>query len=181
MMTLLPLANVTASVQALHDEDLEIQMVDAGRLLRMCAEPFRSDTLVTAMWRHYEGGLLAYFLNVCKELQRRGVGRGVDWAIRQGWFIAESAGWDLRPLMPRWFGYRPVHLSHASYLIRERPSYYAQHWPDVPLDMPVLWPKNVNGHFDFTIAVSADDREAVLRGELVLNLAPTGPLGKVML
>lgn len=168
MMTFIPVANLTDTVRALHDEDLEIQMLDAGRALRQCAENYPS--LIVPMWRQHEGGLLSYFLSVCKELQRRSIGRGVEWAIRQGWLIAEEASWDIRPLMPRWFGYRPIHDSHASALIRHRPTHYARMWPNVPLDMPTLWPRYSSGQFDFSVGITDKHRQHILDGSMVLPL-----------
>lgn len=166
MRTWLPVANVTESAKALHDEDLRTQIVDAGLALRALAE--HQDGLVCRMWTGYEGGLLAYFLRLCHELEYRGV--SAEHFIRRGWKLFGVAGFDVRPLMPRWFGYRPIHLSHASTLMRQRPTHYARLWPQVPLDMPLLWPRNTDGRFDFSITLSTTDRAAMLRGDLVLGL-----------
>lgn len=171
----MPVANVTESVTAFHDDDLREQMVQAGLALRAVRD--HRDGLVCRMWQGYEGGLLAYFLRVCQELERRGV--PMQTMVQRAWRLATHAHFDVRPLMPRWFGYRPIHLSHASTLIRLRPAHYARLWPQVPLDMPVLWPRNTEGRFDFSVSISTTDRAALLRGDLTLKLAPDGPLGRI--
>lgn len=175
MRTWLPVANVTASMQALHDDDLDSQIIEAGLCLReLFGDAQRTPT--GAMWHGYEGGLWSYFLHACQEQQRRGVDTSA--LVTRG-FRLLPRGEVLRPYMPRWYGYRPIHLSHASTLIRQRPDHYARLWPEVPLDMPLLWPRNTEGHFDFSIRISSRDRQALLDGSLVLSLNADGPLGKV--
>jgi hypothetical protein len=168
MMTYLPLANVTLSVQSLHDSDLSLQIIEAGRALRQCSVKKYSSFDIVAMWRGYEGGLYHYFLQCCREAQRRDL-LDVMRFLRAGHALVVGAGWHARPpLMPRWYGSRRIHQSHASTLIRLRPDHYAHHWPDVPLDMPVLWPRNHDRMFDYSIRLSHDDRRKILRGELTL-------------
>lgn len=172
----MPLGNPMVSLTSLHDRDLLGQLESMYRVMLALAAPEAHDEFPlsygAAMWRGYEGGLLAYALSAVNEYERRfGHDRNSLMKSRNFWGLARSYRWDVRPLMPRWFGYRAVHMSHQSTLIRLRPEHYARQWPDVPLDMPLLWPRNVDGHFDFSMTITSPDRRAVRRGELVLNLS----------
>jgi hypothetical protein len=169
MTTWLPVANITDTMQCLHDVELEEASEFSLEIVCILAEgrqkwhPFSS-----GMWVGYLGGVWSYFLQACAERKRRGqlVGR----LIQQGSEVMKD-DLGIPPLMPRWFGYRAVHLSHASTLIRQRPEHYARLWPEVPLDMPMLWPQNVDGHFDFSVRLTRSDRALVVRGERVLPVA----------
>lgn len=167
MMTYLPLANLTDSVRALHRNDLREQVLDAGHSLRHCVE--EKDSPIVSMWRGYEGGLWAYFLACCRELRIRGVSDTV--LVQSGLRVVNAAGYDTQPpRFPQWFGWRPLHDSHASTLIRHRPEHYARLWPTVPLDMPVLWPR-AHSQTGFSVRITAEQRRQILTGDLVLPLA----------
>lgn len=168
MTTWLPVANLTTTMQALHDDDLaHVTEAALGTLLLMDRSVQRVAYPVLMAWSGYPGGLWSYFLQACQERIRRGedVVEYVQQARR------DTEGLDLRPIMPRWFGYRAVHLSHASNLMRERPTYYARLWPTVPLDMPMLWPVNTDGHFDFSIRIRRVERALITTGARVLPIA----------
>ncbi len=42
--------------------------------------------------------------------------------------------------VPPWFGHDAVHRSHQSSLVRKEPEHYRRHFPDVPDDLPYVWP-----------------------------------------
>lgn len=172
-LTYLPLANVSDSVALLHREDLLLTTVDALKTLACLADlrvPEKKRSLCERMWLGYEGGLWFYFLTCCKEMQRR-TESAVVTLVKHGMAVAEPAGFAAAPpLLPRWFGWRPIHRSHASTLIRQRPTHYGQRWPDVPLDMPVLWPRNRQHAFDFSVTIDEEQRRALKCGELILNV-----------
>jgi len=177
MLVILPYANVTDSLRILCNDDLIDQIRQCEIILQILAEPNTDESklLVHKMWRGYESAVLWHTIQACQEFDLR----APQWqrrtlaVTRRSWLRAQKAGWRLPPLMPRWFGYRLVHMSHQSHLIRHRPDTYARHWPDVPLDMPLLWPQNVPGRFEFTIDISALHRQALTRGELVLRTTST--------
>lgn len=170
MTTWLPVANLTATVHTLHDDDLAETTESALATLICLKKNTQRDSWNVSMWRGYPGGVWVYFLQACQELERRGADRKYYRELVQYGNVV-SSGMDLRPVMPRWFGYRAVHLSHASTLIRERPTHYARCWPEVPLDMPMLWPVNKDGHFDFSIRIRRPDRELIVTGARVLPIA----------
>jgi hypothetical protein len=172
METWLPAANTQESMRCLHDDDLIVQIREARNLLRaMAAETSESRLLMVRMWRGYEGGLLNYVGTACQEYERRTSRHDHTQPIlAEAWRLRGQRQWPIAPLYPRWYGYAPIHQSHRSTLIRQRPAYYARLWVDTPLDMPVLWPQNKKGAFDFSVTLSAVDREKVKRGELFPRL-----------
>lgn len=152
-MTWLPLPNVTESLRCLHDDDLVKQIYDARDAARQMADAGpASRLLLVKMWRGYEGALVAFYLQACKEGLRRGV-LGPGHSAGEVWRIARDCQWGIAPIFPRWYCYALVHDSHASRLMRHRPEHYAHQFPLVPLDMPLVWPQNIPGRFDFSLVI----------------------------
>lgn len=46
----------------------------------------------------------------------------------------------LRIRFPPWVGSEEFHRSHASNLIRKVPAFYGPRFPEVPPDLPYIWP-----------------------------------------
>lgn len=94
----------------------------------------------TKMWRGYEASLVEYSAEICLEWQRRGnKDTCLDWLIN----IASPRGWlgsEKHPA-PQWLGRTRFHLGHQSNLLRKMPEHYRTYWPDVPDDLPYVWPK----------------------------------------
>ena len=42
--------------------------------------------------------------------------------------------------LPHWLGDEAVHRSHQSALVRKDPEHYRRCFPDVPDDLPYVWP-----------------------------------------
>ncbi len=42
--------------------------------------------------------------------------------------------------LPPWLGDPALHRSHRSALVRKDPAHYRPHFPDVPDDLPYVWP-----------------------------------------
>ncbi|HEX7304900.1 MAG TPA: cytoplasmic protein, partial [Lentzea sp.] len=42
--------------------------------------------------------------------------------------------------LPPWIGDEAVHRSHRSSLVRKFPEHYRRFFPDVPDDLPYVWP-----------------------------------------
>ena len=98
------------------------------------------------MWRGYEEALGRYGITCCEVWTELGFGdtcaatiatdlraAGVT-AIRTQAELAEAAS------LPPWLGDEAVHLSHRSALVRKDPGHYASLFPDVPDDLPYVWP-----------------------------------------
>ena len=48
--------------------------------------------------------------------------------------------------LPPWIGDEDFHLSHRSNLIRKDPEFYGEVFPDVPDDLPYVWPGETIRH-----------------------------------
>ncbi|MER3453404.1 MAG: cytoplasmic protein, partial [Chloroflexota bacterium] len=42
--------------------------------------------------------------------------------------------------LPPWLGNEALHRSHRSSLVRKDPAWYRPRFPDVPDDLPYVWP-----------------------------------------
>ena len=86
-------------------------------------------------WRGYEHALCRYALDVCRAC----IGAGDVNGDLSGFFLHTAA--ELPDTgRPPWMGRADYHLSHRSNLIRKDPDYYRPLWPDVPPDLPYVWP-----------------------------------------
>ena len=137
MQTFLPLADFAASVQALDRQRLGKQRVEAIQILRTLQGKSKgwANHPAVRMWQGYEPALARYGLATCDEWLRRGY---VDNCR------AEFAGVSQdNHRVPRWFGNEDFHRSHQSNLVRKFPAHYGPMFPDVPDDLPYVWPPHV--------------------------------------
>lgn len=90
------------------------------------------------MWRGYEWMLLQYQDAICTEWKRRGY---IDtcWFKTRDFFV-ERTNRTLPDKKPPWLGDKDFHISHQSNLVRKAPEHYRQYYPDVPDDLPYIWP-----------------------------------------
>ncbi|MGW2441596.1 hypothetical protein ACWCY1_33455, partial [Streptomyces goshikiensis] len=44
--------------------------------------------------------------------------------------------------LPQWLGAPDIHRSHQSALVRKDPAFYRERFPDVPDDLPYVWPRS---------------------------------------
>jgi hypothetical protein len=129
----------------LDDLRLGKQRVETMQVLRALVYPtYRGwkNHPATRMWRGFTEALVAYGLEVCAEWSRRGRADAVRDAL-----LAFTGGAvpDVRALrrhgaLPPWLGWEPVHVSHRSALVRKHPEHYRAYFPDVPDDLPYVWP-----------------------------------------
>ncbi|ANN18668.1 cytoplasmic protein [Amycolatopsis orientalis] len=151
MQTFLPLADFRASAAALDQRRLGKQRVETIQVLRALTVPgygWRHHP-AAAMWAGYEEALVRYGFDVCEVW--RATGRqdtcretlrldllhatGLD-RVRTQAELAEDDG------LPPWLGDTEFHLSHQSALVRKLPEHYRPRFPDVPDDLPYLWPES---------------------------------------
>jgi Pyrimidine dimer DNA glycosylase len=85
------------------------------------------------MWRGYEGGLAIYGWTACSAW----IHRGYKDSLRPRFTAAMM---ELESKMPSWINDESVIVSHRSNLIRKMPEHYGPLWPDVPPDLPYVWP-----------------------------------------
>lgn len=145
MQTFLPYAAFDRSARVLDDKRLGKQRVEALQVLRALhleGYGWTHHPAVT-MWRGHTSALVAYGLAIVDEWVLRGH------ADRTRSNIAEfvhpyppASQQDLaeRGQLPPWLGWRPLHRSHRSALLRKDPGHYGAHFSDTPPDLDYVWP-----------------------------------------
>ena len=145
MQTFLPYPSFARSAAVLDRRRLGKQRVEALQILRALTRPdygWQHHPAV-GMWRGHEEALVAYGATVCEEWCRRG---SPDTCLEQ---MLHEVGIDalrsqrelrLASALPPWLGRRKFHRSHQSALVRKQPDWYRPLFPDVPDDLPYVWP-----------------------------------------
>lgn len=145
MQTFLPCPGFRASAALLDDRRLGKQRVEVLQVLRALtwtSYGWRNHPAVR-MWRGFVPGLVAYGLAVCDEWVARGRVDAVGEALL-GFTGGRAPDVDelaARGQLPPWLGHDPVHASHRSALVRKDPEHYRPLFPDVPDDLPYVWPR----------------------------------------
>jgi hypothetical protein len=138
MQTFLPYASFMESAKVLDRQRLGKQRVEAWQLLNALS-PMRGESKgwvnhpALRMWVGHRRSLALYGITMCYEWTRRGYRDTMAERFRP--FVL-----GLFPVAPAWLGDEDFHLSHRSNLIRKMPQHYGPIWPDVPPDMPYVWP-----------------------------------------
>ncbi|MFD9287681.1 MSMEG_6728 family protein [Streptomyces sp. NPDC060030] len=149
MQTFLPYAAFVTSAAALDPRRLGKQRVEAIQVLRGLTVPgygWRHHPAVR-MWTGYEEALVRYGLDVCAVWTTGGradtcaTTLRADLAGSLGRTAVRSAA-ELAAAgeLPPWLGDEALHESHRSALVRKDPDYYRPLFPDVPPDLPYVWP-----------------------------------------
>ncbi|WP_131739836.1 MSMEG_6728 family protein [Actinomadura roseirufa] len=152
MQTFLPYADFAATADVLDPRRLGKQRVEALQVLRGLTVPgygWRRHPAVR-MWAGYEEALVRYGLEVCRRWCDLGRADTCAGSLVAGLAAvpgrADSGGpRDQRRLaaageLPPWLGDPGFHLSHRSALVRKDPGFYGPCFPDVPPDLPYVWP-----------------------------------------
>ena len=148
VQTFLPYADFERSARALDTRRLGKQRVECLQVLRGLTIPtygWRHHPAVK-MWRGHEEALGRYALTCCEVWTELGFGdtcaatigaelgaAGVT-VVRTQRQLAEVGA------LPRWLGDEDFHRSHQSSLVRKHPDHYRPLFPDVPDDLPYVWP-----------------------------------------
>lgn len=137
MQTFLPYPDFAESASALDNRRLGKQRVETLQILRALAGFTRGwvNHPATRMWRGHEAALINYGVAVCTEWRRRGYEDTCELKLKY-----LRAIFDAEPLAPTWLGDDAVHRSHRSNLVRKDPVFYGPRFPDVPSDLPYVWP-----------------------------------------
>lgn len=90
----------------------------------------------TRMWEGFEVGLAKYGFETCEEWKKRGYQDNTQA------FFAERGGANSFSAPPYWLGNMDFHRSHQSNLVRKKPEHYRKFFPDVPDDIPYVWPSS---------------------------------------
>lgn len=154
MQTFLPYPDFDASALALDRRRLGKQRVEALQVLRGLTVPgygWRRHPAVL-MWTGYEEALVRYGLEVCRvwcELGHQDTCAATLVAdlhiVRPSAPVREEAELRAAGELPPWLGDEAFHRSHRSALVRKDPDTYRPRFPDVPDDLPYVWPASDRG------------------------------------
>ncbi|MEU6026197.1 MSMEG_6728 family protein [Streptomyces tauricus] len=149
MQTFLPYSDFTRSAAVLDRARLGKQRVEALQVLRGLTVPgygWRHHPAVR-MWIGYEEALVRYGLDVCAMWVAEGRADTcattlvTDFGLyRPGAAVRVQEDLADDGELPPWLGDPAFHLSHRSALVRKAPEVYLPVFPDVPDDLPYLWP-----------------------------------------
>ncbi|TDE10161.1 MSMEG_6728 family protein [Jiangella asiatica] len=151
MQTFLPYPEFEESARVLDQRRLGGQRVEALQVLRALTRPgygWRHHP-AAAMWAGYEEALARYGLDICARW--RSLGHGDTVAVTIDADLAGATG--ITPArtqlelaaageLPPWLGDPEFHRSHQSALVRKNPQHYRRWLPNVPPDLPYVWPRS---------------------------------------
>ncbi len=149
MQTFLPHPDFETTARLLDSRRLGKQRVEAMQVLRALTRDkygWKSHPAVL-MWAGYEEALVAYGLAMCTEWRRRGHADTVAATIVEDFRkacgtdgVRDQAALRTAEALPPWLSDERLHRSHRSALVRKDPACYRRLFPDVPTDLPYVWP-----------------------------------------
>ncbi|HEX3284327.1 MAG TPA: MSMEG_6728 family protein [Mycobacterium sp.] len=149
MQTFLPCPGFSDSARLLDNRRLGKQRVETIQVLRALTVPgygWRRHP-AAAMWAGYEEALVRYGLDVCAQWCETGnadtcAGTLVADLTRSTGVRAPRTQPELAAAdeVPPWLGDPAFHRSHQAALVRKDPAHYRRFFPDVPDDLPYVWP-----------------------------------------
>jgi hypothetical protein len=151
MQTFLPCPKFTDSARILDVRRLGKQRVETIQVLRALTVPgygWRHHP-AAAMWAGYEEALVRYGLEVCTVWCE--MGRADTCATTMVEDLTQAVGpRSVRSQVelaeageiPPWLGEKAFHLSHMAALVRKDPEHYRRFFPDVPDNLPYVWPES---------------------------------------
>jgi hypothetical protein len=149
VQTFLPYPGFEASARALDTKRLGKQRVETLQVVRaLTREKYGwKNHPAVKMWRGHEEALGRYGFVCCAVWGERGFAdtcaatmtadlaeAGVRSARTEEELLAAGA-------MPGWIGDDEFHRAHQSALLRKDPEHYRPLFPDVPDDLPYVWPE----------------------------------------
>lgn len=151
MQTFLPYADFAATARVLDQRRLGKQRVEALQVLRALTVPgygWRHHP-AARMWTGYEEALTRYGLEICRQWTDSGHGDTCAAALlaelRAVKSIAaprDQAALAWAGALPPWLGDSAFHRGHQSALLRKDQAFYGRFFPDVPKDLPYVWPRS---------------------------------------
>lgn len=140
MQTFLPYPDFAKSAQCLDMRRLGKQRVEAKQIYLALTQPgygWQNHPAVK-MWKGYENSLAHYGMAVIKEWMERGYSDSLYPFFAN---VLITTGPEVKP---SWLGNPDFHRSHQSNLLRKDFSHYHQFFPDVPINLPYIWPSETN-------------------------------------
>jgi hypothetical protein len=145
VQTFLPCADFTATAGVLDPRRLGKQRVEAIQVLRALTVPgygWRHHP-AAAMWAGYEEALVCYGLAICAHWSARGHSDTCAATLRRdlgAGTVRTQPELAAAGELPPWLGDPALHRSHQSALVRKDSDHYRPLFPDVPADLPYVWP-----------------------------------------
>jgi hypothetical protein len=138
MQTFLPYASFYDSARVLDNRRLGKQRVETLQILNALTGPTKGwrNHPATKMWANYKTALVSYGAYICGEWRARGFRDTCRDKILQ--FANDDDFYSM--VLPPWLGDPDFHRSHQSNLVRKMPDHYRQFFPDIPDDLPYIWP-----------------------------------------
>jgi hypothetical protein len=132
MQTFLPYPDFETSMRCLDYRRLGKQRVEAMQLIGAIKGEKGGwvNHPAAKMWRGYVPALALYHDEAIKEWQRRGYKNTMKLLKPRKSSI----------IMPPWVGDKQFHRAHQSNLVRKFPEHYRVYFPNVPDDLPYIWP-----------------------------------------
>lgn len=90
------------------------------------------------MWEGHEVVLCVYGLVMCYEWKHRGYKDNMAPRFRS--LITQVYETNPNTKYPEWIDNEDIVTSHQSNLVRKFADHYRKFWPDVPDDLPYIWP-----------------------------------------
>lgn len=149
VQTFLPFPEFAATGRVLDQSRLGKQRVEALQLQRALTVPGHGwrHHPAARMWAGYEEALVRYGLEICAVWCAAGFHDTCAATLRSD--LARAKGITVVRTqhelaaageLPDWLGDETLHRSHQSALVRKDPEHYRRFFPDVPDDLPYVWP-----------------------------------------
>jgi hypothetical protein len=148
VQTFLPYADFERSARALDPRRLGKQRVEVIQVARALTVPGYAwaNHPAALMWKGCEEALGRYGIVCCEVWTELGYGDtcattiAADLAAAGVHTIRSQAALAAADALPSWLGNEDLHRSHQSSLVRKDPEHYRPQFPDVPDDLPYVWP-----------------------------------------
>lgn len=139
MQTFLPYSDFQKSAECLDFRRLGKQRVEAKQIYLALTDPnygWQNHPAVK-MWKNHSEYLLFYGVVICEEWISRGYKDTLrSWFLDRMPTIEELMSWYE---IPTWI--TPEFCrAHQSNLIRKNPEHYQKYFPEVPNNLPYIWP-----------------------------------------
>ena len=148
MQTFLPHADFERSARTLDGKRLGKQRVETIQIVRALTRSGYGwgNHPAVLMWKGFEEALGRYGFACCEAWVELGFGDTCALTIATDLRAAGIEDVRTQPelavagALPPWLGDDAVHRSHRSALVRKDPEHYRSLFPDVPDDLPYVWP-----------------------------------------